>query len=251
MNRIVKKVLVCFFSLFLQGCNKTMDYKPQDFFEGEQLEIAQLIFEGNEPALQNKIATVNKETLNRPAKANMTLLFWSLLNATYDNITSERLQIITDLVRAGADPLQPRPSGGSSPAEFAMKGNKGVWIKALLDGGLSSNARDKVNGDPIIFKSQYAENTETLKVMLDYGADIDIRDILHQTLAMDAFYNSSFDHVELLLSRGANPNPVNVNNLSFLQVVKREIKDSKEGTEYNERCKKIVNMMISKGVKEQ
>jgi len=86
--------------------------------------------------------------------------------------------------------------------------------------------------------------------MLDYGVDIDIRDSLNQTLLMDAFMSTSFDHVELLLSKGANPNPVNVNNLSLLQVVKREIEDSKEGTEYNERCKKILNIMISKGAKE-
>jgi len=250
MNGVATKILVLFFVFFLQGCEKKMDYKPQDFFEGEQLEIARLIYEGNEPLLKQKIATVSKDELNRPAKHDMTLLFWSILNSTDDNITPERLQIITDLVKSGADPLQPRPAGGSSPAEFAMKGNRGVWIKALLDGGLSPNARDKIHHEPIILKSQYAENTETLKVMLDYGADIDIRDSLNQTLLMDAFFNSSFDHIELLLSKGANPNPVNVNNLSLLQVVKREIKDSKEGTEYNERCKKILNIMISKGAKE-
>jgi len=250
MNGVATKILVLFFVFFLQGCEKKMDYKPQDFFEGEQLEIARLIYEGNEPLLKQKIATVSKDELNRPAKHDMTLLFWSILNSTYDNITPKRLQIITDLVKSGADPLQPRPAGGSSPAEFAMKGNRDVWIKALLDGGLSPNARDKIHHEPIILKSRYAENTETLKVMLDYGVDIDIRDSLNQTLLMDAFMSTSFDHVELLLSKGANPNPVNVNNLSLLQVVKREIEDSKEGTEYNERCKKILNIMISKGAKE-
>ena len=139
-----------------------MDHKPQDFFEGEQLEIAQLIYDGNEPALKQKVASTSKETLNRPAKEDITLLFWSILNAMYDNITPERLKIITDLVKAGADPLQPRPAGGSSPAEFAMQGDKNVWIKALLDGGLSPNARDKIHNEPIIFQSQHAKNTETL-----------------------------------------------------------------------------------------
>lgn len=250
MKQKVIKTLFIIFIFFVQGCDKKMDHKPQDFFEGEQLDIAQLIYDGNESALKQKVASVSKETLNRPAKEDITLLFWSFLNAMYDNTTPERLKIITDLVKAGADPLQPRPAGGSSPAEFAMRADKNVWIKALLDGGLSPNARDKIHKEPIIFKSQYAKNTETLKVMLDYGANIDIRDSLDQTLVMDAFLNSSFDHVELLLLRGANPNPVNVNGLSLLTVVKREIKDSKSGTEYNDRCKEILKLMISKGAKE-
>ena len=250
MSHIVKQLLVCVFALFLQGCNKTMDYKPQDFFEGEQLAIARLIYEGSEPVFKEKIATVSQDTLNRPAKAGITLLFWSLLNATYNNITPERLKIITDLVKAGADPLQPKGFAGISPAEFAVRGDKGVWIKALLEGGLSANARDKINGEPIIFQSRYAKNTETLKVMLDYGADKDIRDTLHQTLLVGAFISLSLDHVELLLSRGANPNPIDINGISLLSRIQRDIKTSKEGTEYNERCKKILNMMIAKGAKE-
>lgn len=250
MKRVITKIVILFFLLFLHGCDKKMEYKPQDFFNGSQLNIAQLIYDGNEPLLKQTLAKIGREELNRPAKAEMTLLFWSVLNASYDNTTPERLQIITDLVRAGADPLQPRPEGGSSPAEFAIKGDKGVWIKAMLNGGLSPDARDKVFNEPIIFQSRYAKNTETLKVMLDYGADINIRDSLGQTLLMGAFISLSLDHVELLLLKGANPNPVDKNGLSLLTVVERDIKDSKEGTEYNERCKKILKLMISKGAKQ-
>ena len=249
MKQKVIKTLFIIFIFFVQGCDKKMDHKPQDFFEGEQLDIAQLIYDGNESVLKQKVASASKETLNRPAKEDITLLFWSFLNAMYDNTTPERLKIITDLVKAGADPLQPRPAGGSSPAEFAMRADKNVWIKALLDGGLSPNARDKIHHEPIIFESRYARNTETLKALLDNGADIDIRDSLDQTLLMGAFISSSFEHVELLLARGANPNPVDANGLSLLAAVTREIKDSKEGTEYNNRCKEILKMMISKGVK--
>lgn len=63
--------------------------------------------------------------------------------------------------------------------------------------------------------------------MLDAGADIDIRNSLKQTPLMSAFISSSFEHVELLINRGANPNPININNLSLLTLVKQQIKDSK------------------------
>ena len=85
--------------------------------------------------------------------------------------------------------------------------------------------------------------------MLDYGADINIRDSLQQTLLMDAF-SSAFEHMTLLLNRGANPNPVNINNLSLLTAVNRQIKDSQDGSEYNEQCKKILELMLLKGAKE-
>ncbi|VEA72808.1 Uncharacterised protein [Serratia rubidaea] len=114
------------FSVFMvQGCKKSMEYEPKDFFDGSQLEIAQLIYDGDEAKLKQRLPSVSKEELNRPAKAEMTLLFWSVLNSIYDKTAQERLRIITDLVKAGADPLQPRSKGGSSPAEFVLKGDKG------------------------------------------------------------------------------------------------------------------------------
>lgn len=249
MKKMIMALTLILTAFMVQGCKKDMPYKPQDFFEGSQLEIAQLIYDGNEPLLKQKIATAGRKELNRPAKAEMTLLFWSVLNSIYDNTSSERLQIITDLVRIGADPLQPRTKGGSSPAEFVLKGDKGIWIKAMLDGGLSPDARDKVFNEPIIFETVWAKNTETLKVMLSYGADINIRDSLNQTLVMDAFFSSSFEHMELLLNKGANPNPVDINNLSLLTAVKRQIKDTEEGSEYNNNCKKILSLMLMKGAK--
>ncbi|HDJ2774950.1 TPA: ankyrin repeat domain-containing protein, partial [Serratia rubidaea] len=61
-----------------------MEYEPKDFFDGSQLEIAQLIYDGDEAKLKQRLPSVSKEELNRPAKAEMTLLFWSVLNSIYD-----------------------------------------------------------------------------------------------------------------------------------------------------------------------
>lgn len=78
-------------------------------------------------------------------------------------------------------------------------------LKALLDGGLSPNAKDKTFDKPIIFQSIKAKNTETLKVMLDYGANVNTVNSLGSTLLFEAFDYHSYDHVFLLLERGANP----------------------------------------------
>ena len=56
-------------------------------FEGRQLEVAKLIYDGDEVKLNEKLPSISKEELNRPVKADMTLLFWSVLNAIYDKNT--------------------------------------------------------------------------------------------------------------------------------------------------------------------
>ncbi|OJH81899.1 ankyrin repeat domain-containing protein [Serratia marcescens] len=249
MKRMLMALTLILTTFMIQGCKKDMDYKPQNFFEGKQLEIAQLIYDGNESGLKQALSGISKEDMNRPAKAEMTLLFWAVLNSIYDRNSNPRLRIITDLVNAGADPLQPRTEGGSSPAEYVLKADSGIWIKAMLDGGLSPNSKDRVFNEPLIFETRKAKNTETLKVMIERGANINIRDSLKQTLVMAAFFRSSFGHVELLLNSGADPNPVDINNLSLLTVVKRQIKDTKEGSEYNNECKKILALMLAKGAK--
>ncbi|EMM6760756.1 hypothetical protein ROS60_000568 [Pluralibacter gergoviae] len=131
-----------------------------------------------------------------------------------------------------------------------LKADIGVWIKAILDGGLSPNERDKMHDQPIIFQTRHAKITETFEVMLDAGADIDIRNSLKQTPLMSAFISSSFENVELLINQGANPNPININNLSLLTLVKQQIKDSKEGSEYNKKCKEILSLLVAHGAKD-
>jgi ankyrin repeat protein len=89
--------------------------------------------------------------------------------------------------------------------KFVLMADSGVWIKALLDGGLSPNAKDKTFDKPIVFQSIKAKNTETLKVMLDYGADINTVNSLGSTLLFEALNYHAYDHVFLLLERGADP----------------------------------------------
>ncbi|WP_371128417.1 ankyrin repeat domain-containing protein [Enterobacter cloacae] len=176
--------------------------RPRDYFGGSQFFLTEAIERGDTSHVKKLVATTE---LNKPGKEDMTLLFWALMNTLYDKKTQPRLQIVTELIRAGADPLQPRPDGKSSPAEFVLMADSGEWIKAMLDGGLSPNAKDYVFDKPIIFQSIEEKNTETLKVMLDRGGNINITDSLGNTMLIDAFDFHSYDHVFLLLERGADP----------------------------------------------
>ncbi|ALE95363.1 MULTISPECIES: ankyrin repeat domain-containing protein [Serratia] len=239
MKKIILIITMVVSTLIMQGCKQGMDLQPQDYFEGKQLDIANIIYEGDRQKLDKVLPTVSKETLNRPAKAEMTLLFWAINNAIFDKNTPERLKIITDLVKAGADPLQPRPEGRSSPAEYVMKADKGVWIQAMLEGGLSPNARDEINNQPIIFKSFQAVNTETLSALIDYKADVNIKGAMNRTPLINALYNSCPEHIEVLLAHGANPLAKDDFNDSFLSLISAEIA---KGDKNNSYIKKLIKI---------
>ena len=246
MKKIILIITMVVSTIIMQGCKQGMDLQPQDYFEGTQLDIANIIYEGDRQKLDKVLPTVSKETLNRPAKAEMTLLFWAINNAIFDKNTPERLKIITDLVKAGADPLQPRPEGRSSPAEYVMKADKGVWIQAMLEGGLSPNARDEINNQPIIFKSFQAVNTETLSTLIDYKVDVNIKGAMNRTPLINALYNSCPEHIEVLLAHGANPLAKDDFNDSFLSLISAEIAKGDKNNSYIKKLIKIkekINIM--------
>lgn len=131
MNKLFVSFFVILFSLLIQGCKQDMDLNPQDYFSGQQLVLAEDIQHGDIDGVE-KLAP--QTDLNKPGKQDMTLLFWALGNSINDNKTPSRLKIVTLLVKSGADPLQPRPQGKSSPAEFVLNADSADWINALLDG---------------------------------------------------------------------------------------------------------------------
>ncbi|HEP1045503.1 TPA: ankyrin repeat domain-containing protein [Serratia marcescens] len=239
MKHIILIITVVLSICVMQGCEQGRDLQPQDYFEGKQLDIATIIYEGDRQKLDKVLSTVSKETLNRPAKAEMTLLFWTINNAIFDKNTPERLKIITDLVKAGAEPLQPQPNAPGSPAEFVMKADKGIWIQAMLEGGLSPNARDKVHNQPIIFESFDAANTETLKMLIAYQVDVDIKGAMNRMPLINALYNSCPEHIEVLLAHGANPLAKDDFNDSFLSLISAEIA---KGDKSNAYIKKLIKI---------
>ncbi|MFB5174239.1 ankyrin repeat domain-containing protein [Erwinia amylovora] len=244
MKRILIAITILLSALMVQGCKKGMDLNAQDYFEGKQLALAKGIEKGDQDEIRKILPEMSAEELNRPAKASMTLLFWAISSSLYDQATPERLRIITELVKAGADPLQPQPNMPGSPAETMMQADKGIWIKALLDGGLSPDARDNVHHEPIIFESFNAMNTETLKILIDYRANLNIQDSLKRTPLINALYSGKIEHIKLLLSNGASPLIKGRFNDDFISLINNEISKGDKGNEY---IKSLVSIRDSIG----
>lgn len=232
------------FTFMIQGCKQDMDLNPQDYFSGQQLTLANAIEHGD---VDDVVKLASETDLNKPGKEDMTLLFWAIMNAIYDKKTPTQLKMMTVLVKAGADPLQPRPAGKSSPAEYVLKADSGDWIKALLDGGLSPDAKDKTYKEPIIFETIKAKNTETLAAMLDMGANINITDSLGNTLLIEALNFGKYDHVLLLLERGADAEIRGHGGLTMGSLLQRLLDGAKEGSEQYQTLTKIKETLIQHG----
>ncbi|EIE3256407.1 ankyrin repeat domain-containing protein [Escherichia coli] len=246
MKQVFTGCFIVFFILLIQGCKQEMNLDPRDYFSGQQLMLAEAIEAGD----INEVSRLAPVTdLNTPGKYEMTLLFWALGNSLYDKKTPTRLKIITLLVRAGADPLQPRPEGKNCPAEFILNADSGDWIKAMLDGGLSPDAKDKVFHEPIIFEAIEARNTETLKTMLDAGADINITDSLGNTLLIDALDYHAYDHVILLLERGADPEIRADSGWTMGNQLERFLNRAKKDSEEYKKLTEIKEKLIQHGGK--
>lgn len=238
-------IMLCLI-LMVQGCKQNMDLKPDNYFSGQQLTLARAIQNGE---VDGVIKLASEVDLNKPGKEDMTLLFWAVMNSINNKKTPKQLSIITSLIKAGADPLQPRPQGKNSPAEFVLMGDSADWIKAMLDAGLSPNAVDKTFDKPIIFQTLEAKNTETLQAMLDKGADINVTDSLGNTLLIDALDFHSYDHVLLLLERGADPEIKADNGWTMGNQLQRFLNRAKEGSDEYKKLNEIKEALIQHGGK--
>jgi len=119
----------------------------------------------------------------------------------------------------------------------------------MLDGGLSPDARDKIHHQPILFETIKAKNTETLKAMLDHGANIDITDSLGNTLLIEAFDFGEYDHVLLLLERGADPDFRGKFGWTMGNQLQRFLDRSKANDEHHQDLIKIKEKLIEHGGK--
>ncbi len=238
-------IMLSLLFIVLTACNDLKKIEPEKHFTGSQLVLAKAI----QSADREAILRLAKETdLNTPGGEELTLLFFTMNESFYNNNPPERLQIITDLVRAGADPLQPQMNMPGSPAEITAKGDRDIWLKAMLDGGLDPNAKDKLYHEALIFSTIKSTNNSTLALLIARGADINTRDVLGQTPIMKAFLRSEFDKVFFLLDHGADPNPVNKKGRSFRQMVDFELERIEPSGEYYDNLVKLNKKLNSLGV---
>lgn len=212
----------------------------EKFFSGPALTLAQAIQAGE---VEEASALIPGVDLNRPGAEDMTLLFFALHEALGEK--PRQLQIMTLLVKAGADPQQEVKDFGSVLG-VALAAPSPLYAKALLDGGVSPNA---IRGSsPILFDTASERTFDTLKLLLDRGAGINSRNTLGNTVLMEALFAMALDQVDYLLDRGASPDVVNINGVSFANQLQFQIDRQQEGSLAQRKMLEIRDRIVGMGV---
>ena len=207
------------------------------------MKAAVAIREGNAFAVDT-LAKV--DILNMSGKKGMTLLMYALLTAT-NKKTDASLQIVTELVKKGADPLYIIPQYGSA-ADAMARSNDPRYLKALIAGGLDKNAVSSAR--PLIMNATSENSMPVLEYLVSIGADVNNPDTAGKTALIFALTRMDLDQVEYLLHHGANPNAVTKAGWGFSNLPEDMLK--KEGKNNDATALKLMEikrLAVAKGMR--
>lgn len=240
------RALLCSLVLALQsllpGCSAARS--ANTYFSGDQLTLAQAIARGDVAHAQALARQLGPPGLNRPGAQDMTLLFFAVQSAFGEK--PRQLQILTALVKAGADPLQEVPDMGSALG-VCLRAGSPLYVQALLDAGVSPDTRSS-GGTPILFEVANQHTAATLALLLDRGADPNRQDTLGNTALMHALQSMQLDQAVYLLDHGASPHFVGVGGVSFAGQLQFQIGRQPPGSPAQRKMLEIRDRIVGMGV---
>lgn len=188
------------------------------FFEGPMLEVAQAIDVGDVQRAFVLGKALGVERLNQYGNEGINLLMYAGYKAVPEN--PKQLEVVTALLRAGADPLlESPPKDGSILSVAALRARSAAgpaFLKAVLDGGVNPNTVEHYRyKTPYLFRFASQDTPDSLKLMVERGANVNARDVLGNSAIMVAIRTFGLDEVNYLLDRGADPKVVNKLGVSF------------------------------------
>ncbi|MBK4784890.1 MAG: ankyrin repeat domain-containing protein [Pantoea sp. Pent] len=229
--------------LFSFDCAAVTQLSPSRFFDAEQLELAILIKNHSLDEIKKKTVFTD---LNSPGREGMTLLMYALLTAT-NKKTDASLQIVTELVKKGADPLYIIPLYGSA-ADAMARSNDPRYLNALIAGGFDKNAVRSAR--PLIMNATSENSMPVLEYLVSIGADVNKPDTAGKTALVFALTRMDLEQVEYLLHHGANPNAVTKAGWGFSNLLEDMLKkEGKNNDAMAVKLMKIKSLAIAKGLR--
>ncbi|HDR8925606.1 TPA: ankyrin repeat domain-containing protein, partial [Burkholderia vietnamiensis] len=164
--------------------------------------------------------------LNARGAKNTTLLSYAVqeIAPVKNDASNPRYQIISVLVKSGADPKAPVGSSGGSVVDVALRADTPNLLRVLLNSGLDPNWL--YNGDtPMIFAVAENRLLPQLKLLVEHKANVNARDSLGKTALFEATMIQQWDVVDYLLAHGADPKTASQLGVSYGWVLQNELKN--------------------------
>nr|WP_231572040.1 ankyrin repeat domain-containing protein [Vibrio rotiferianus] len=210
---------------------------PSDFFSGELLLVAQAIKE-KEIKKAKKLAEALPD-IDAPGKENFTLLAFA--------VADNNVPAIKMLMALGADPAHQigKHKDRGTIGSFSMWNRSTKSLRALLESGMDPDQRE--TDRTLIYKVPELRDNDSLKLLVEFGADVNARDRLGQTPLFD-FINVSFDEALYLLDHGADPFVMDRSGMTTAYSVQDELKNMDKSTEAYQKMLTIQQKMTELGV---
>ena len=211
---------------------------PEVFFSGDLLAVAEAI--KKKDIEKARLLAEKLPDIDAPGTENYTLLAFA--------VGDTNIPAIKMLMALGADPSTKLGSRGQngSVAYFAMWRKTTEALKAMLEAGMDTEI--KRDSDTLIYDAPTLKDNDSLRLLVEFGADVNARDCLGQTVLFK-FINVRFDEALYLLENGADPFVMSESGMTPAYSVQVSLNMMDKSTEAYQKMLKIQQKMIAMGVK--
>jgi len=188
---IAAAILITFAAI--SGSCSMSQSNAAEFFEGQRLEAARAIANGNMELLR---AAARNLDVDKPGKKEMTLLWFAIFEKNFEAIRF--------LVQLGSNPGANPAQGLGLPVHYALMNKDTRFLKAMLDGGMPVDL-STASKTTLLHKAagEYGASLEHVKMLVERGAKLDLQDEAGRTPLFFALGTHQADRARYLIERGA------------------------------------------------
>ncbi len=135
----------------------------------------------------------------------------------------DNLEALTAQYEADPEIVHALNDMDKTPLHYAATYGRDETIKALIEWGADINARDITGMTPLHITGTLNRVSEA-RILLDAGADLEAKDDFGATPLHSAAIHEKIDVMNLFLERGADPNATNTNGKTPLDLAKEQRK---------------------------